>query len=173
MSCLYSVIECAKYGDNENLEFLIAKFEPMINGLAWKLNNDCGRTDLVIFFIKLVRGIKLEKIENLSDGALVNYIKKSLYREYFKLRKERLVMEVELIDIFSTNINEYMDSEYKILLDDLEFRQVITKKEHDILTKKYCYLSTEQEIARELNVSRQAINKSHKSAVKKIRGYFN
>lgn len=178
MECLYSVIECAKYGDNESLEFLITKFEPIINGLAWKLNSDCGRADLIIFFIKLVRGIKLDNIQNLSDGALVNYIKKSLYREYFKLKKERRFIEVELMDKFSTNTSEYIDSEYidseyKIFLDQLESRQVISKNENKILIKKYCYLSTEQEIARELNVSRQAINKKHKSAIKKIREYLN
>lgn len=173
MNCLYGVIQSAKFGDNESLEFLITKFEPIISGLSRKLNDDCGRTDLTIFFIKLVRGINLDNIKNLSDGALVNYIKKSLYRKCFKLNKEKLIKEIELLDIYSNNIKEYMDSEYKIFLDQLESRQVITKKENNILLKKYCYLSTEQEIARELNVSRQAINKSHKSAIKKIRGYLN
>lgn len=173
MNCLYGVIQCAKYGDNESLEFLITKFEPIINSLAWRLNNDCGRTDLTIFFIKLVRGINLDNIRNSSDGAIVNYIKTSLYRKYSKLKKQKVLMEIELIDIYSSNIKEYMDSEYKIFLDQLESMKVITKKENNILLKKYCYLSTEQEIARELNVSRQAINKSHKSAVKKIRGYLN
>lgn len=173
MSALCRVIEKAKMGDNQSLEKLITKFEPIINSISWKGKSEYLRTDLTIFLIKLIKGIKLSCIKNLSDEALVKYIQKSLYREFYKLNKGSLIMEVELNDIFNSSSNEYQDIEYKILLDEFEAKSIITESQKYMLLKKYCYLSTEQEIAKELNVSRQAINKSHKSAVKKIRRYLN
>lgn len=42
-----------------------------------------------------------------------------------------------------------------------------------MLLKKYCYLSTEEEIASELKVSRQAVNKMHNVAIRNMKKYLN
>lgn len=173
MSALCRVIEKAKMGDNQSLEKLITKFEPIINSISWKGKSEYLRTDLTIFLISLIKGIKLEYIENLSDGALVKYIQKSLYREYYKLNKRSLIMEVELNDIFNSTSNEYQDIEYKILLDEFEVKSIISERQKYMLLKKYCYLSTEEEITRELKVSRQAVNKMHHVTIRNIKKYLN
>ncbi len=173
MSTLCRVIEQAKMGDNQSLESLIIKFETIINSISWKVKSEYGRTDLTIFFIKLVKGVKLERIENLSDGALVKYIQKSLYREYYKLNKSSLIKEVELNDISKLESSEYKDVEYKIFLDELETKSIISERQKYMLLMKYSCLNTEQEIAIELNISRRAVNKMHSLAIKNIKEYLN
>ncbi len=173
MNSIVNSIEKAKKGDKDNMKLLIVKFEPILNSLSYKLEYDCAKTDLTIFLIKLIEGIKLGCIENISDGALVKYIQKSLYREYYKLNKSRLIIEVELNDVFSLESNEYKDSEYKILLDEFEAKSIINERQKYMLLKKYCHLSTEEEIASELKVSRQAVNKMHNVAIRNIKKYLN
>lgn len=160
-------------GDNQSLESLIIKFEPIISSISWKVKSEYVRTDLTIFFIKLIKEFKLERIENLSDGALVKYIQRSLYREYYKLNKNSLIMESELNDIFDSGSNEYQDIEYKMLLDEFQVKGIINERQKYMLLKKYCYLSTEEEIASELKVSRQAVNKMHNVAIRNMKKYLN
>lgn len=173
MSSLCKYIEQAKMGDNQSLESLIIKFEPLINSISWKIKSEYAKTDLTIFFINLIKDIKLDNFKNLSDGALVKYIQTSLYRKYYKLNKSSLFMEVELTDTFNSTNNEYEDIEYKVFLDELEAKSIINKRQKYMLVEKYSSLNTEQEIASELSISRQAVNKMHGLAIKNIKKYLN
>lgn len=173
MLSIYSLIERAKGGEKESMELLIIKFEPIINSLSWKVKHECGKTDLTIFFIKLIYGIKLINITNSSDGSLVNYIQQSLYREYYRLNKANPIIEVELTDTFTADINEYKEVEYEIYLNELVVEKVINKKQKYVLLKKYRDERTDQEIAMDLCISRQAVNKMHKLAIKNLKEYLN
>lgn len=173
MVLIYNLIERAKAGEKESMELLIIKFEPIINSLSWKLKDECGKTDLTIIFIKLIYGIKLINITNSSDGALVNYIQQSLYREYYRLSKGNQIIEVELTDTFTADIDEYKEVEYEIYFDELVVGKVINKKQKYVLLKKYYDECTDQEIANELCISRQAVSKIHKIAIKNLKEYFN
>ncbi|MEG2230344.1 MAG: hypothetical protein RRY22_06235 [Bacilli bacterium] len=42
-----------------------------------------------------------------------------------------------------------------------------------MLLEKYFHLSTEQEIASELSISRQVVNKMHNVAIRNIKEYLN
>ncbi|WP_242844836.1 hypothetical protein [Clostridium botulinum] len=173
MPDLYKVIKKAKMGEDQSLESLIVKFEPIINSISWRCKSEYARTDLTIFLIKLIKNIKLNCIENLSDGALVKYIQKSLYREYYRMNKSNLIKEVELNDIFNLDITEYKDIEYEIFLNELKTKDIINERQEYILLKKYSYLNAEQEIAIQLGISRQAVNKTNRLALKKIEKYLN
>jgi hypothetical protein len=94
MKIIVNLIEKSKNYDKYSMELLIIKFEPILNSLSYKLGYDCAKTDLTIFFIKLIYSIKLESIMNLSEGALVNYIKTSFYREYYRLSKAQIKNEI-------------------------------------------------------------------------------
>ncbi|MEG2290714.1 MAG: helix-turn-helix domain-containing protein [Clostridium sp.] len=173
MVSICSLIKRAKSGDKESMKLLLIKFEPIINSLSWKIKDECGRTDLTIFFIKLVYRIKLINMINSSDGALVTYIQQSLYREYYRLNKTNSIIEVELTDTFKVDCNEYKDIEHEMFLNELVVGKVINEKQKCVLLKKYYDEYTDQEIATDLCISRQAVSKIHKVAIKHLKEYLN
>jgi DNA-directed RNA polymerase specialized sigma subunit len=172
MISLYEMVKRAKSGDEQSLEYLILKFDPIINSISRKLNMECAKTDMVIFFIKLIKGMNIENIKNLSDGALVKYVEISLRRKYIKMNNKDSIIEVELNDVFNSHNNEYTEIEFKIFLDEIENKKVINKKQNYVLLEKYFNQNTEQEIADELKISRQAVNKMNRLAIKNIREYL-
>jgi len=81
MNSILILIEKAKSLDKYSMEILLTKFDPILSSLSNKLRYDCAESDLTIFFIELIYSIKLCKIINLSEGALVNYISKASRRK--------------------------------------------------------------------------------------------
>jgi len=173
MESIISLIERAKSYDKFSMELLIIKFDPLLNSLSYKLGYDCAKTDLTIFFIKLIYSIKLENIMISSEGALVNYIKTSFYREYYRLSKSQIINEdYEENDLY-VSINDYNKIEDKIFLDELVLKKIINEKQKYVLIKKYYYDCTDKEISNELAISRQAISKMHKKAIDNLKKYLN
>lgn len=173
MDSILTLIEKAKNLDKYSMEILLIKFEPLFNSLSYKLKYDCAKTDLIIFFIKLIYSIKIDIIINLSEGALVNYISKALRRECYRLSRNILVNECEINDNISVILNDYIEVEHKVFLDDLVFLKIINQKQKYVLLNKYYYDFTDYEIAKDLNISRQAISKMHKKAIYDIKEYLN
>lgn len=172
MISLYEFIKRAKFGDKESLEYLILKFEPIIGSISRRLNMEYAKTDMIIFFIELVKNMNIDNIKNLSDGALVKYIEKSLRRKYINLNKRGLIVEVELDDVFKSSTDEYTEIEFKMFLNEIKNKWIINEKQSYVLFAKYFNLNTDQEIAYELEISRQAVNKMHRLAIKNIREYL-
>lgn len=172
MNSILPLIERAKNFDKDSMEIMLIKFDPIINSLSYKLGYDCAKTDLTIFFINLIHSIKLYKIINLSEGALVKYISTSLRREFYKLNKSILFNECEINNNISITLNEYIDIEYKILLDELVSNKIINQKQKYILIKKNYENFTDSEIAKDLNISRQAISKTYRQAISNIKEYL-
>ncbi|MFA9399428.1 MAG: helix-turn-helix domain-containing protein [Clostridiaceae bacterium] len=172
MVLISDLIKKAKTGDKESMELLIIKFNPIINSLSWKMKNEFGRTDLTIFLMNLIYEINLTHVLNSSDGALINYIKKALYREYYRINKTSSINEVELIDIITECNNDYDYVEDKVFLDQLVCQKIINKNQKYLLIKKYYGGFTDQEISKNLSISRQAVSKMHKVAIKNLRTYM-
>lgn len=106
------------------MELLILKFDPILNSLSYKLGYDCAKTDLTIFFIKLIYSIKLESINTLSEGSVVNYIKTSFYREYYRLGKSQIICEYYEKNDLYVPINDYHKLEDIIFLDELVLKKL-------------------------------------------------
>lgn len=173
MNSMVNSIEKAKNGDKNSMELLINKFDPILNSLSYKLEYDCAKSDLTIFFIKLIYSIKLNIIVDLSEGALINYIKTSFYREYYRLSKAKVKNEIHQKNDLHIWVSDYNKIEYKIFLDELILKKVINQKQKYVLIKKYYYDFTDKEISNELDISRQAISKIHKKAIYNIKKYLN
>lgn len=173
MESIVSLIEKAKSYDKFSMELLILKFDPILNSLSYKLGYDCAKTDLTIFFIKLIYSIKLESINTLSEGSVVNYIKTSFYREYYRLGKSQIICEYYEKNDLYVPINDYHKLEDKIFLDELVLKKIINEKQRYVLIKKYYYDFTDKEMAIELAISRQAISKIHKKAIENLKKYLN
>lgn len=163
---LYNIISKAKESDPDSLELLINKFDPIISKLSYKLSYDCAKSDLIIFFINFLKNIKLTNINLINDGVMVNYIKTSLYREYYRLNsKNNYVNETELYDTKYFFESLYNEIEFSLLLSELVNKRVITKKQKKIIELKCIYNLTDQFIGEQLNISRQAVNKTYNSSL--------
>lgn len=77
----------AQEGNDMAMLALIEQFTPLFNKYTYFLNNDDAFNDLQAFFIEFIKKFDLKKICNKSDGAMVNYIKKSIYNEYVRMVK--------------------------------------------------------------------------------------
>lgn len=115
-----------------------------------------------------INSIKLCKIINLSEGALVNYISKALRRECYRSNWNILVNECEINDNIFVILNAYIDVEYKVFLDDLVFFKIINQKQKYVLLNKYYDNFTDNEIAKDLSISRQAISKIHQDIIVRV-----
>lgn len=173
MVSICDLIKRAKNFDKESMELLLSKFDPILSSLSRKLQNEDAKSELTIFFIRMIYEIKLTNLMNSSDGALVNYIKQGLYREYYKLNKVAPIISVEFNDIFTIDTNDYVQIEYKVFLDELVMKKVINERQKYVLLKRYFYHCTDEEISIELCISRQAVNKIHRKAIDNLKKYLN
>lgn len=166
------MIILAKQGDQQCLLDLIRRFEPKINALSRDLRNECGRTDLTIFLIKLIYNLKLETFINKTDGALINYISIALQNEASRLNKEFCLATTELTEDFCAINNEYTNIENELHLDSLVTAGVITQRQREVLKHKYSYQCSDSEIALTLNVTRQNVNRIHRTALNNVAKYL-
>ncbi len=90
----------AKMGNSESLKIILERFEKLIQSISRKYKNEYLETDLTIFLLKLIYKIDNEKVEKLSEGALVMYLVNSLKYESLRLLKIKKVETIALVDIF-------------------------------------------------------------------------
>ena len=147
MESIVTLVKKARSYDKNSMESLLIKFDPTINNLLRKLGYDCAKTDLIIFFIKMIYSIQLASIFNLSDRALVNYIKESLCREYYRLNKIYIFNEVEMLNKFSELSGNFKLFEYKTLIYELVNLKIISNNRKYTLLGKYHYNPTNKEIS--------------------------
>lgn len=139
MESIVTLVKKAKSYDKNSMELLLIKFDPTINTLSKKLGYDCAKTDLTIFFAKIIYSTQLANILNLPDGALVNYIKKSLCREYYRLNRIYIFNEFKMLNKFSEFSRNCMSTKNRISLYELVSLNAITNKQKYVLLGKCHY----------------------------------
>lgn len=167
MSKFYNMIYSYKNNNPNVFVDIIEAFDPLLNKYQ---RNGCYediKNDLIEFMFLLLLKLPIEKDIFKEDKYIVSYIHKSLNNRYIylnKKNKDRINREIK-ID------NNYIEAGYNdnwstILFEDMI--DILTELEKDIINKIYNLGYYEAEIARYYNVSRQAINKTHKRALSKI-----
>ncbi|WP_346929696.1 sigma factor-like helix-turn-helix DNA-binding protein [Clostridium sp.] len=173
MMSLNENVILAKKGSSESLKIILEKFEKLIQSISGKHKNEYLETDLTIFLLKLIYKIDEEKIEKLSEGALVMYLVNSLKYESIRLLKVRKVETVALLDIYSEIYNEFRDKEFDVFLNNLVQSNILTPKQRLVLKEKYVNDFTDKEIAIKISISRRAVTRLHNTAISNLRNYLN
>lgn len=164
---LPDLISKTKDGNEEATLEIIQRFTPLIKKYSKKLRYDGAETDLLITLLESIKN--LSKMSRLNEGIIVNYIKRSIVNKYIFLSKRYVNLiyhEVEL----DTNIR--LDSEEKDPCDDVCTKHMLDKltdMQRKILIELYIRQKTESELAAQLKVSKQAINKTKNRALKKLK----
>lgn len=153
---------------------------PIINKYTrlLKYNEDC-RSELILKLIILVKNeIDLERMKNKDDGAIINYINSTIRHYYIsisksicKLRDNETLPDQDFWLYNSENATvEFSQIENYIILDTI--KSVLTEREF------YCIYSivlngmTAEEVAKTLNISKQAANQCKKRALQKLKKHF-
>ncbi|AJD26044.1 sigma-70 family RNA polymerase sigma factor [Clostridium botulinum] len=166
---LYTYVKNAKLGDKSGMEYLINKFELLINKYSYRLMEpEDGKSELILKLIRLVKKVPLDKKCFKEDKYIISYIKISLKRQYIYLyeKQKKLALKQSYLD----ENNEYSFDKSNIIFYDLI--KNLNNKEKYIFIKKYIYNFNSSEIARNLKISRQNVYITEKRAIKKIINTF-
>ena len=172
---LIDLIKKKKKDDEHAMLQLINRFDKLFQKYGRKLRYEDAKNDLIVDFIELIKTFDFEKINNTSDGAIVNFLVKSTYRFYLKhleIFMNKSNMEVPLCDLDSSQVQileRRLAMQDSLSVSELFPKNVLTLKEQKILIAIYQEGRSVSDVAAFLHVSRQNINQIKKRAESKIR----
>lgn len=160
------------FQDNEeNFMNIFSYFNSKIKYLAYKLKYPEAETDLIIYLYELLKLLNPNKFEKEQD--IVAYINRCLKNRsiflHYKGSKDKELMsftsETEILDV--VNINDRSDEYSDIRFDDLI--SSLKPKQRQITFYKFYLQFSDVEIAEMLNISRQAVNKTQRLALRNLK----
>lgn len=173
---LVEKIRLAQEGDESVMLELIGMWTPLINKFTRLLNydEDC-RSELILKLISLVkREINLDKINEVNDGAVIQYIRIAMTHFYIalskakaKVRDREISYDEFFVDLLGKDFVESIDTTDNLLAALL--RSVLTERE--FLCVKLIVLNgwTAKAVSAKLGVSKQAVNQCKNRALKKLK----
>jgi len=158
---LIDLIKQAQEKDKAAMQMLIHQFDPLLIKYAAQLaiEFDDAKQELVLVFIQLIQNLKLETLQNTSNGILASYIKKSIHHASIRISKRHKTPFVEMSTDDSSNTlwernHKTSDSYLNLYID--EIKGILTDKEFSIFYLHY-FLDIPIEIAAQsLQISRRS-----------------
>lgn len=168
-------IQC---GDQQSMLKLLDQFAPLLKKYAYMLHQEDAILELQCVFLETIKKMNMSGMESSSDGAITNYICKTIYHNYIMLGKKKSqegknlhIDEKDEFDPFQYDIRYSTKDEYvAVLCADL--KSVLNTQEYQIIYAIYVQQYQVSEIAGCVGKSRQAINQTKKRALKKLKEYW-
>ncbi|AJA48421.1 RNA polymerase sigma factor, sigma-70 family protein [Clostridium pasteurianum DSM 525 = ATCC 6013] len=174
MDKLRCLVGKAKNNNEECMLFIIRKFKPLLKKYSNKLNYDGSDSDLVIALIEIINCIPIYKNSKFNeDKYIVGYINNSIKHKYIQLskRNENIIKKETELDL--NIISNYEAIQDWNLIDTSIFINNLVDKlssYHKYIIKKiYIYNISEADLAKELNISRQSVNRAKNRALNNLR----
>lgn len=165
----------AQAGNQDAMLQLIARFQPLLRKYARILNYEDSYNDLVVLFIESIHNTKIEKVKNKNEGAIVNYIAKSIFHSYCKLVGQAVAQRVTPCSLEDmSNRQLYASAAYHSPMHQaLDFPHgLLSPREEHILKLIYEKDLSVAEIAQKYHISRQAVNQTKLRGESKLRAYY-
>ncbi len=159
--------------NNKYFVDILKHFEQTIKSYSYELNYYCGESDIIIFLFNILIKIDLSKFP--SEDYIEHYIKRSLKREFIRLKKKSynekvILFDSEVVDInlntIDNNYQDLNDFNFLCLIDILE---PLDKK---IIKFRYYNEFSDEEISKFLDISRQAVHKRRLKSLRKLKNYI-
>ena len=150
---------------------ILKTFKSKIGYLKYKLSYDEAESDLILYLYELIASINYKKFK--CDNDIINYINKCLQNKAIALHnkiakdKENLIFKCEHIEFDLTDISDIKDEYSDILFNDL-ISSLNPNQKKIIFYRFYLQLSS-IEIAKKLSISRQAVNRTERTALKNLK----
>lgn len=173
MDNLYLMTYKCQRGDKDSLMKIICKFKPLIQKYSRKLNYDDAEDELILGLVETVIFLPIDTKEYLKkDECIVGYINMSIKNRYINLSKKycqiyNLEMELNEDINIKGNENIYISVENKIFIKDILNK--LTSLQKEVVIKKFFKEYKDNEIAKQLGISRQAVNRIKNRALKKMK----
>ncbi|MCC0627919.1 MULTISPECIES: sigma factor-like helix-turn-helix DNA-binding protein [unclassified Clostridioides] len=172
----YELIISSRRNSVEDLQEILFTFEPLLKKLSKFLHYEEGNTDLIIFFIELLKKMDLEKFNMKNDGAIVKYIHKSLLNKTFELSKKYSKIKFKFVEFDENVLNIDIQLDKCFFEESICFYEYVFKElcgiQRKVIFYKYLKGYSDKEISMKLNISRQAVNKAKNRAFKKIKNDY-
>lgn len=184
---LYEIVKMAQEHDEQSMEFLLKKFQPLIKKYTYLLRYEDAYSDLQLGFISIIHTVNLSKMWSRDDAHVFAYIAKSFYHAYIELSKKRkletpitfsaLIAKnssnksdeadaMQIIDQIAAQCDTYLQLEWDFLWS------VLTEREAKIIQLAFYFRYTTNEISELFNVTPAAISQSKSNALKKLKLVF-
>lgn len=174
MDIIYEKIVSAQSGNEPAMLELIEQFSPLLKKYAHLLQTEDSLDELTVDFIELIMAVKLTSLRSHNDGALVNYIKKTMRYKYIS-RSKRRQQEAEILhwDDFEEAVQRKHEPRCPLFTSEAEFLQgipakILSSSELSIIAMIYLEGYSAAEIARAKGITRQAVNQIKRRALKKL-----
>lgn len=170
---LLHTFEAAQQGEENEILFIIEKFNPLLSKYAGRLSAEDGKNELIFFLLAFIKKADLTKFQ--FDAQLIAYLEQSVVHEYIRLSKkyDKTNQHEQLLG--DENINAEVQ-DFALASDSNLFVsscfQKLNDKEQRVLYLHYVLEYSIAEIAELCQVSRQAVNQLKNRAVKKISSEF-
>lgn len=173
---LYENIEKAKSGNQLSKLELINKFEPLIKKYNRRYINDDIRTDLVISVLEAIAKIDLDKFENKSEGALVNYFSLVIKNTYIDLIKKEILRSNSHTSLNEDVLEQTFDRDrFEELTSNSYVNWLLSHLscfQQEIMNSIYVDCKREIDIANEKNISKQSVTNAKRRSLKKLKEIF-
>lgn len=172
---LYSLIKLSQTNDRDALMEIIIKFKPLICKLSRKLQYEEAETDVTIMFIELLKHLDLNKFNLEDEGKLVSYITICMNSKTIDLFRKHIKNDIESIQIDTDILSDKLIDDS--IVDALCFKEILTmpsltEMQKNILKQKFLLDKSDIEIANELNISRQSVNRTLNRGLQNIKKYI-
>ena len=167
----------AQSGSQEDMLFIIQKFEPQLKHYSRRLHSEDAQSELTLRFIETIHAMNLDSLRSQGDGTIVAYLAQSVRNAYISLLPVKKTVETpvtwkelteaQLLGLVAP-IREREVLDFSELLDTCP---ELTKKERKVLTLIYLHGYTSVDIARIVHTTKQNINQVKMRALKKLRRY--
>lgn len=81
-SSLYTCIQDIQNGDREQALALLEKFSPLLKKYAFFMQSEDALPDFQCFLLAFSKNLQLDKLTMSTDGAIISYINKAIYRTF-------------------------------------------------------------------------------------------
>lgn len=173
-------IRLAKTGNEEAMMEILDICNPIVKKYTRLLNydEDC-KSELVLKVISLVKEeINLDKMENLSDGVMINYFSTALRNQYIAISVGRCRIRDNEIAYDQDSFGEMLEGnpqtetgmEDSILFETM--KTTLTEREKLCVQRIVLEGWTAESLAATLGISKQAVNQCKKRALEKLRNIY-
>lgn len=172
---IIDTVQESQRGNQEATLELIKKFEPALRKYARKLETEDAYYDLQLDFLETINAIKCDELKQRGDGALVNYISRSI-RHACANRIREIIAQKTVSDSIDETPDAvfYRNSAYhqpKFPCLDIP-KDLLTSLEKETLFLIHTMGYSASEVARSRGVTRQNVNQVKLRAEKKLRKYL-
>lgn len=175
---VYQLIRNTQEHDRDSMEKMLEKFAPLLRWASYHLNREDAYEDFSAWFLEMLFSVDLLRLRNTSDAGLVTYIKNAVHHQLIAFRKEDhkrvCTSSIEDLSNFDAErferINSTNDFYCDLFLQDLKSH--LTGLEYRVIFSVYVEGKKPAELAKELQVSRQAVNEVKLNALRKLKRFI-